>query len=117
MTVGRLLTDEHVPGPCITVLRSIGYDTLRAKDEFSEGTKDGVLLEFASETDRIILTCDARFTIMERNRVTTHAGVIYADQATLQRQPEDVAGAIDRIISTIPAEERRGAEFHLNDWM
>jgi hypothetical protein len=61
--------------------------------------------------------CDARFTIVEGSRVRTHAGVIYADQAILQRQPEDVAGAIDRIISTIMAEEILGAEFHLNDWM
>jgi len=38
MTVGWFLTDEHVPGPCITVLRSIGYDGLRAKEEFREGT-------------------------------------------------------------------------------
>ena len=45
MTVVRFLTDEHVPGPCITVLRSIGYDVLRAKDEFREGTEDGVLLD------------------------------------------------------------------------
>lgn len=70
MTVGRFLTDEHVPGPCITVLRSIGHDVLRAKDEFQEGTKDGVLLEFASETDRIVLTSDKRFTIVEGDRVT-----------------------------------------------
>jgi uncharacterized protein with PIN domain len=117
MTVVRFLTDEHVPGPCITVLRSIGYDVLRAKDEFREGTEDGVLLEFASETDRIVLTCDKRFTIVEGDRVRTHAGVIYADQATLQCQPEDVAGAIGRIVSTVPAEEMRAAEFYVNDWM
>jgi hypothetical protein len=42
MSEPGLLTDEHVPGPCIAVLRSVGYDVLRAKDEFEEGTEDGV---------------------------------------------------------------------------
>jgi len=49
MSDAGLLTDEHVPGPCIAVLRSVGYDVLRAKDEFEEGTEDGVLLDVAAE--------------------------------------------------------------------
>ena len=68
-----MITDEHVLGPCIAVLRSVGYDVLRAKDEFEE---DGVLLELAAETSRVVLTCDKRFTIIGGERVTTHAGVV-----------------------------------------
>ena len=30
MSEPGLLTDEQVPGPCIAVLRSVGYDVLRA---------------------------------------------------------------------------------------
>lgn len=111
-----ILTDEHVPGPCITVLRSIGYDVLRAKDEFPEGTPDRALLEFATETDRIVLTCDKRFAVVDGELFTSHAGVIYADLARLQRRPEDAAAAIDCILTTIPAEDRRGAEFYLTHW-
>ena len=33
MSEPGLLTDDHVPGPCIAVLRSVGYDVRRAKDE------------------------------------------------------------------------------------
>jgi len=117
MSVAGVLTDEHVPGPHITVLRSIGYDVLRAKDEFIEGTEDGVLLGFAAETDRVVLTCDMRFTIADGERVTDHAGVIYADQATLQRRPEDAASAVDRIVTTVPAAALRGSEFYLTDWL
>ena len=117
MSEPGLLTDEHVPGPCIAVLRSVGYDVLRAKDEFEEGTEDGVLLEFAAETDRVVLTCDKRFTIVDGERVTAHSGVVYADQAMLQCRPEDAASAIDRVLTRIPAESIRGSEFYLTDWL
>ena len=116
MSKPGLLTDEHVPGPCIAVLRSVGYDVLRAKDEFEEGTEDGVLLEFAAETDRVVLTCDKRFTIVDGERVTAHSGVVYADQTMLQCRPEDAASAVDRIVITVPPEDRRGSEFYLSDW-
>jgi hypothetical protein len=116
MSEPGLLTDEHVPGPCIAVLRSVGYDVLRAKDEFEEGTEDEILLEFAAETDRVVLTCDSRFTIVDGDRVTDHSGVVYAEQTRLQRRPEDAASAVDRIAITVPPEDRRGSEFYLSDW-
>jgi hypothetical protein len=112
-----LLADEHVPGPCIAVLRSVGYDVLRAKDEFEEGTEDGVLLDFAAETDRVVLTCDKRFAVVDGEQVTAHAGIVYADQATLQRRPEDAASALDRVLTTIPSEDIRSSEFYLTDWI
>jgi len=55
MTSVGFLTDEHVPGPFVTTLRSIGYDVLRAKDQFREGTEDGVLLEFGDDADRVVI--------------------------------------------------------------
>jgi hypothetical protein len=61
-----------------------------------------------AETDRAVLTCD--------KRVTAHSGVVYADQAMLQRRPEDAASAVDRIVITVPPEDRRGSEFYLSDW-
>jgi hypothetical protein len=117
MTSVGFLTDEHVPGPFVTTLRSIGHDVLRAKDQFREGTGDGVLLEFGDDSDRVVITCDNRFTIVDGERITTHAGVMYADQASLQRRPEDMAGAIDRIVTTIPLEDLRGSEVYANDWV
>ena len=50
------LARRRTRSPCIAVLRSVGYDVLRAKDEFEEGTEDGVLLDFAAETDRVVFT-------------------------------------------------------------
>mgnify|MGYP002761952283 CR=1 FL=1 len=117
MSERGLLADEHVPGPCIGVLRSVGYDVLRAKDEFEEGTEDGVLLDFAAETDRVVLTCDKRFIVVDGKQVTAHAGVVYADQVTLQRRPEDAASALNRVLTTIPPEDIQSSEFYLADWL
>lgn len=112
-----VLTDEHVPGPCIAVLRSIGYDVVRAKDELSEGSADRELLRYAAETGRVVLTCDTRFTVANGAVVTDHSGVIYGEQAVLKRRPEDAAGAIEEILTTIPPTDLRGAECYLTDWM
>jgi hypothetical protein len=113
----RFLTDEHVPGPFVRVLRSTGHDVLRAKDECPPGTDDGFLLSFGAETGRIVITCDKRFTVVDGQRVADHAGVVYADQTTLQRDPEDAVRGVDRIVSTVPSTERTAAEFYLTDWL
>ncbi|MFC4989662.1 DUF5615 family PIN-like protein [Saliphagus infecundisoli] len=113
----RLLTDEHVPGPFLTAIDALGYDVLRAKDEFPEGTPDRRLLEFGRATDRVVVTCDTRFAVIDGSLVTDHGGVIYTEQALLQRNPERAADAVDRIAATIPADEISGSEFYLSDWL
>jgi hypothetical protein len=64
-----------------------------------------------------VLTCDKRFTVVDGEQVTTHAGVVYADQVTLQRRPEDAASAVDRVLMTIPPEDIRSSEFYVADWL
>ena len=117
MSSTGFLTDEHVPGAFIAVLRSIGFDVLRAKDELEEGASDGQILSFARERERIVITCDMLFTIIDDERVTDHHGVFYADQAGLQRRPEDAAGAVDRVVTTIPDQSIEGNEFYISEWM
>ncbi|MCU4972575.1 DUF5615 family PIN-like protein [Halobacteria archaeon AArc-m2/3/4] len=113
----QFLADEHIPGPFLTAVDSLGYEVLRVKDEFSEGTADRRLLEFGRETGRVVLTCDTRFTIVDNDIVTDHGGVIYADQAFLQTNPEDAANGIDRIATTMPADDIIENEFYLSDWV
>ena len=117
MTGERLLADEHVPEPVVVVLESLGCDVVRSKAELPEGTDDRRLLEFARQRDRTVLTADRRFTVVDGDVITDHAGVVYADQGMLQRRPADAAEAIDRILETIPPEERFGSEFYLGHWM
>jgi predicted nuclease of predicted toxin-antitoxin system len=56
MNTPGLLTDEHVPGPCIAVLRSIGHEIVLARDACVEGASDARLLEFARENGYVVLT-------------------------------------------------------------
>lgn len=117
MSDPRFLTDEHVPGPFITALRSLGYDVRRSKDALAEGADDSRLLSFAADSTRIVITCDRRFTVIGGQPTTDHAGVIYGDQPFLQTNPADAADGIDRIVTTIPTDELAGTEFYLNDWL
>lgn len=89
MTLPGFITDEHVPGPFIATLRSLGYPVTRSKDELNEGAPDRKVLSFAHDTDRLVITSDMRFTIIEGKRDTDHPGIIYADQGLLKSRPQD----------------------------
>jgi len=115
--VAWFLTDEHVPGPFVNALRSLGHDVVRAKDELEEGAEDERLLAFARSTGRIVVTCDRRFTVVDDAAVDEHGGVIYAEQTVLQTRPEDAAAGIDLIASTIGSDEMDGLEFYLGAWL
>lgn len=115
--MARFLTDEHVPGPFVAVLRSLGHDVVRSKDELREGVDDERILEHARRTDRVVLTCDRRFTVVDGSVVDDHAGVVYADQPVLQARPEDAAAAADLLVSTVTETAMAGNEFYLSDWM
>lgn len=117
MSSKSLFTDEHIPGAVVSVLRSLGHDVVRAKDEFPEGTDDSTLLRFSAESGRPVLTADKEFAIVDGAVCSEHAGVIYADQSTLQRRPEDAGESVDRILSLTQPENRYGQEFYLNHWM
>ncbi len=55
-----LLTDAHIRQQLIDGLRRRGWDVERVIDVFPEGTDDEVLLEHASKTSRVFVTCDRR---------------------------------------------------------
>lgn len=115
--MARFLTDEHIPGPFISALRSLGFDVVRARDEHEAGIDDRRLLDSARRSGRVVLTCDRRFTVVDGSVTTGHAGVIYADQTMLQARPEDAASGVDRIVTAIPPDELAGMELYLRAWM
>ena len=115
--MASVLTDEHVPGPFVAVLRSLGHDVVRAKDELDEGAQDVGILRYADEGGRIVLTCDRRFTVVDGDVTYDHAGVIYAEQTILQDRPEDAARGVDPIVTTVPEGTMAGREFYLGAWM
>lgn len=117
MNSKRLFTDEHIPGPVVSVLRSLSHDLVRSKERFPEGTNDSQLLAFSAEHERTVRTADKQFTVVDGAVVTEHAGVIYADQSILYRRPEDAGEAIDRTLSRIPSDACYGSEFYLSHWI
>ncbi|MGQ3330950.1 DUF5615 family PIN-like protein [Halorubrum sp. FL23] len=57
----RLLADEHVPPAIVSALRGEGHDVAVVGDNVELGSEDTVLLEYARETDRLILSEDTDF--------------------------------------------------------
>lgn len=115
--MAAFLADEHVPGPFVAVLGSLGHDVARVKNVLREGADDGDLIEYAASVGRIVITCDRRSTLVDGTLRSDHQGVIYADQSTLQARPEDAASGVERLVSTITSEAMDGNEFYLSAWL
>ncbi|WP_436902054.1 DUF5615 family PIN-like protein [Halovenus halobia] len=91
----RLLTDEHVPPAVISALRGEGHNVAVVGDEVELGSEDTVLLEFARETNRTILSEDTDFRGANPElAVGTHPGVLACDTAA---SPGKIATAVRRI--------------------
>ena len=58
----RLLADEHIPPAIVSVLRGEGHDIAVVGDDIDLGAEDTVLLGYARDTDRLILSEDAGFS-------------------------------------------------------
>ena len=85
MTVS-FLVDEHVPRVFCTVLRSNGYEVVRARDVFGEGTDDEQLLAYCKRENHLLVTHDKKdFGTAGSD---THAGVVvYTDSDFLRDDP------------------------------
>ena len=57
----RLLADEHIPPAIVSALRGEGHDIAVVGDDIDLGAEDTVLLEYARDTDRLILSEDTDF--------------------------------------------------------
>jgi uncharacterized protein with PIN domain len=112
MTVS-FLTDEHVPRVFCTVLRSNGYNVVRARDVFGEGTDDEELLEYCESEGYLFVTHDKKdFASQESD-----AGVIvYTDSVFLRDEPEAAVRAVERVLDVYPTSELRGEVVWLSQW-
>ena len=57
----RLLADEHVPPAVISVLRGEGHDVATVGNDLELGASDTTLIEYARDTDRVIVSEDTDF--------------------------------------------------------
>lgn len=91
----RLLADEHVPPAIVSALRGEGHDVAVVGDDVDLGSEDTVLLEYARETDRLILSEDTDFRGADPElNVEDHPGIIACDTAA---SAGEIAAAIRRI--------------------
>lgn len=112
MTVS-FLTDEHVPRVFCTVLRSNGYNVVRARDVFGEGTDDEELLEYCEREDYLFVTHDKKDFASQ----DSDAGVIvYTDSIFLRDEPEAAVRVVEHVLDVYPTSELRGEVVWLSQW-
>jgi predicted nuclease of predicted toxin-antitoxin system len=79
----RFYMDEHVPGPITRGLRRRRVNLLTAQEDGAEGWADPLLLDRATELDRVLFTRDEdllREAAEKQERGQAFVGVIYAHQ-------------------------------------
>jgi predicted nuclease of predicted toxin-antitoxin system len=73
----RLLADENIPQPSVTLLRNDGLD-VTSVSESAPGVSDVVVLDRARSEERVLLTFDRDFgELIYRRREPPPIGVIY----------------------------------------
>lgn len=91
----RLLADEHVPPAIVSALRGEGHDVAAVGDSVELGAEDTVLLDYARETDRRILSEDTDFRGADPDLSGEyHPGILACDTTA---SAGEIAAAIRRI--------------------
>jgi len=91
----RLLADEHVPPAIVSALRGEGHDIAVVGDDIKLGSEDMVLLEYARDTDRLILSEDTDFRgASPELRDEENPGILACDTAA---SPGEIAASLRRI--------------------
>jgi predicted nuclease of predicted toxin-antitoxin system len=91
----RLLADEHVPPAIVSALRGEGHDVAVVGEAVRYGAEDARLLEYARETDRILLSEDTDFRGGDPELTgKSHPGLLACDTAS---PPGEIAAAIRQI--------------------
>ena len=91
----RLLADEHIPPAVISALRGEGHDVAVIGDDLESGASDTTLLEYAHDTDRVIVSEDTDFRGADPELdVESHPSVLACDTAA---PAGEIAAAVRRI--------------------
>lgn len=91
----RLLADEHIPPAIVSALRGEGHNVAVVGDDVALGADDAVLIEYARDTDRLILSEDTDFQGGDPQlSVADHPGVLACDTTAA---PGEIVAAIRRI--------------------
>ena len=73
----KYLADENIAPQVISFLRDKGFDIKSVIEERFTGRNDYFLIEYANDTDRVIITHDSDFGKIVFTRQITFTGMIY----------------------------------------
>lgn len=95
----RVLADEHVPPAIVSALRGEGHDVTVVGEDLELGAADRTVLEFARDTDRVILSQDTDFRGADPDHdLETHPGVLAYETGA---QPGTIAAAVREIDAAV----------------
>jgi predicted nuclease of predicted toxin-antitoxin system len=108
----RLLADEHVPPAFVSALRGEGHDVAVVGDKLVAGADDRTLLEYARDTDRVVLSEDTDFRGADEELATeSHPGFLACDTAaspgaiaTAARRIDTLSGDLANTVLFVPGE-------------
>lgn len=79
----KFFVDTHVGNVALQQLRRRGIDIIRCEEVGLADAKDYELLAYATQQDRVMVSCDEDFEILHYQYLGSgqaHAGIIYMDQ-------------------------------------
>lgn len=93
----RLYADEQFPRRTVLQLRQLGYDVLTVQEagNANQAIPDEVVLDFATQQNRAVLTLNRRDFIRLHRQIGDHAGIVVCKD---DRDKIQLAARIDRAI-------------------
>lgn len=100
--MAKLYANENFPLPAVLELRRLGNDVLTVQETGNAGqaVPDEVILEFATQQDRAVLTLNRKHFVRLHDGVRDHAGIIVC---TLDPDFAGQAFRIHEAISSLPS--------------
>jgi predicted nuclease of predicted toxin-antitoxin system len=100
--MARLYANENFPVDVVSELRALGHDVLTTHDvgKSNQRIEDDVVLRYATDNDRCLITINRRDFIRLHRAVPIHGGIIVC---TENRDYAAFARRIDLEISRVPA--------------
>ncbi|MDY6789132.1 MAG: DUF5615 family PIN-like protein [Candidatus Nanohaloarchaea archaeon] len=76
MSDPKFLADEHIDRPSVESLKKKGIDIEIVQDIGKKGSPDREILKYAKRQDRVIISRDADFLVLDQEG-KDHAGIIF----------------------------------------
>ncbi len=99
--MAKFYGDENFPQPALEILSKLGHDVVSMRDEgkINQQIPDDEVLNWATASERIVLTLNRKDFIKLHNSGVAHAGIIVC---TADDNFEPLAGRIDALLQSEP---------------